>query len=238
MLEDTVTEGWEEDVEGCEEAEGWEEDVESWESWEETESWEDDADVVLFRIWSRGGVESWGRGWGVEGVREVRGAGCRGVGVVGVDKVRGAEVRAALAGWGVVGVDEVLSSLGVGVVSVGVVRGAGCRSWGVVGVEVRAALTRGVEGVREVRAALGVVGVEGCHGVVDVEEFLAALACGWGVVDVWPIEAKISAGTESLKGGGLLERVVDEGGMFRWLLGWEGVEDFLRDIFIFKEFCF
>ena len=85
MLGGTVTEGWEDDVESWEEAEGWEEDVESWESWEETESWEDDAEVVLFRIWSRGGVEevvaarggvTWGRGF--EGVREVRGAGCRG----------------------------------------------------------------------------------------------------------------------------------------------------------------
>jgi hypothetical protein len=26
--------------------------------------------------------------------------------------------------------------------------------------------------------------------------------------------------------------------MFRWLLGWEGVEEFLRDIFIFKEIFF
>ena len=99
MLGGTVTEGWEDDVESWEEAEGWEEDVESWESWEETESWEDDADGVLFRIWSRGGVErgavGWGRGRGVEGVEgvhEVRRAGCRGLGVIGVD-----EVRAALA---------------------------------------------------------------------------------------------------------------------------------------------
>jgi len=38
VLGGTVTEGWEDDVESCEEAEGWEEDVESWESWEETES--------------------------------------------------------------------------------------------------------------------------------------------------------------------------------------------------------
>ena len=92
MLGGTVTECWEDDVESWEEAEGWEEDVESWESWEETESWEDDADGVLFRIWSRGGVESGAVGWGrsrgvegVEGVREVRRAGCRGLGVVGVE---------------------------------------------------------------------------------------------------------------------------------------------------------
>ena len=148
MLEDTVTEGWEEGVESWEEVEGWEEDVESWESWEETESWEDDADVVLFRIWSRGGVER------------------------------------------------------------------GAVSWG-----------RGVVGVEEFLAAVGVVGVE----------VLAALACGWGVADVWPVEAKISAGTERVKGCGLLVRVVDES---RWLLGWEGVEDFLRDIFIFKVYFF
>jgi hypothetical protein len=58
---------------------------------------------VLFRIWSRGGVERGAVGWGrdrgvdgVEGVREVCRAGCRGLGVVGVDGVD--EVRAALAG--------------------------------------------------------------------------------------------------------------------------------------------
>ena len=58
----------------------------------------------------------------------------------------------------------------------------------------------------------------------------------WGVVDVWPIEAVISASTIRWKRYSLLERVVNEGGMFHWLLGWEGVEKFLRDIFIFKDF--
>ena len=100
-----------------------------------TESWEDDADVVLFCIWSRRGIERGAVGWdhgrgveGVEGVREVCRAGCHSLGVVGVNGVKGVrEVLAVLTcGCGVEGCR--------GVISVEEVLAALACSWGVVDV--------------------------------------------------------------------------------------------------------